>query len=177
MNLDRRQRTLGLIAGGVLAIFIADRLVFTPLIQTWKSRSTQIKELQKRVQQGTALLERERIMRGRWDGMQTNALSSEASTAQSQLLKAFYRWSEESGVSVSSIRPQAKQANDDTQTIECRADAFGKLSSLSRFLYLIEKDTLGVKIDSIELTPRDKQAEEVNLILQVSGLMLPTPRS
>ena len=171
-----RQRMLSLMAGAALAFFIADRLVITPLVKSWKTRSARIAELRKRVAQGDVLVEREEAIRERWAMMRTNALSREVSVAESQLLNAFEEWSRISGAGITAIRPQWKR-NEDSMTLECRADAFGSLASLTRFLYMVEKDPLGVKIDSIELSPRDKRANELNLILQVSGLMLQPPGS
>jgi len=40
------------------------------------------------------------------------------------VLRAFDRWSQDSRISISSIKPQWKQAADDYMTYECRADAF-----------------------------------------------------
>ena len=59
-------------------------------------------------------------------------------------------------------------------TLECRADASGSLSALTRFLYEIEKDPLALRIDSLEITARDNTGQQLSLNLQVSGLLLTT---
>jgi hypothetical protein len=177
MNLENRQRVLGLFAGVAFALLVGDHFILTPLLTSWKERSARLVDLRKRVVEGTGLIEREGTLRRRWSDMQTNMLTGETSVAQSQVLKAFYSWVDASGVSVTSIRPEVKQAEDGSLTLECRADAIGTLANLTQFMYLIEKDAMGVKIDALDLTPRDKQANEVNLVLQISGPMLPSPRS
>jgi len=53
---------------------------------------------------------------------------------------------------VSSIRPQWKEAEEDYKTLECRADVSGTLPAIAHFLYQVERDPLGVKVDSLELT-------------------------
>lgn len=177
MNVSNRQRLLGIVAIAALSVFVGDRMILSPLIKGWSARSARIADLRKRISQGVVLVEREAAIRDRWAAMKTNALSREISIAEGQVLKAFDRWSQESGVSISSIRPQWKRGSDDAMTLECRADAFGELTHLTRFLYLVEKDSLGVKVDSIEFSARDKEARQLNLILQVSGLMLQPPGS
>ena len=57
-------------------------------------------------------------------------------------------------------------------TYECRADAFGSLPSITRFLYEIEKDPLALKIESVEINARDNTGQQLSLGLQVSGLRL-----
>ncbi len=177
MNLEKRERLMAIIAGAALAVMVGDHLILTPIARSWNERSERLADLHKRVVQGGSLLDRETVLRRRWADMRTNMLATEPSIAQGQVYNALYGWSQESGISITSVRPQVKQANDDSLTLECRADAFGSLSSLTHFLYLIEKDKLGVKIDSLDLTPRDKQADQLNLVVQISGPMLPPPRS
>ena len=46
---------------------------------------------------------------------------------------------------------------------------------LSRFLYNIEKDPMALKIESVEITARDKEGAQLSLGLQISGLVLNLP--
>jgi hypothetical protein len=171
MNLTRRQQLLGLLAILVLALLAGDRLLYSPLSRSWKARALRVAELKKSVTQGTQLLDREVSLRAKWDNMRTNTLSGDASAAENQLLKAFDRWSQESRVGISSIRPQKRTA-EDFETMECRVEAFGSLPALSRFLYEIENDPLGLKVEVVEVSARDTGGESLTLGLQVSGLYL-----
>lgn len=177
MNVRNREQWLGLVGAAMLAILLGDRLVLTPLTRTWKARAERIADLRRSVEQGIVLLDREKDIRERWQKMRTNTLSAEISVAESQVLKAFDGWSQDSGVSISSIRPQWKRGGDDSMNLECRADVSGSLSSLTRFLYLAERDPLALKVDAIELTTRDNQAQQLTLGMQVSGLVITPPRS
>jgi hypothetical protein len=171
MNLKNRQQLLGILAIGALAVLAADRLVLTPLTTSWKARSERLVELKTSVQRGTTLLEREEALRDRWEEMSTNALSGAMSEAESLVLKAFDRWSRESGVSVSAVRPQWREW-EDYLTLECRTDASGSLSTLTRFLYLLERDPMALKVDSLEITARDSTGQQLTLALQINGLLL-----
>ena len=57
-------------------------------------------------------------------------------------------------------------------TLECRVDAAGNLMTVSRFLYNIEKDPLGFKVETVELSARDENGSQLALGLLVSGLVL-----
>ena len=60
-------------------------------------------------------------------------------------------------------------------TFECRVDASGTLPALTRFLYEVEQDPLALKVESVEITSRDNNGQQLSLALQVSGLMLEPP--
>ncbi len=177
MNPQNRQRTLVLVTVAALAVLIGDRFVLGPLVQTWKARTDRLATLRKQVAEGEVLLQRDRTLRDRWSAMRTNTLPAEPSAAENTLLKAFDRWSQESGVGIASIRPQWKRDGNDQITIECRADAFGTLASLTRFLFLLEQDPLAVRVESLELSTHDAQGQQLTLGIQVSGLVVAPPKS
>jgi hypothetical protein len=179
MNFDlkNRQHLLGLLAAVVIALFLGDKLIVSPLIRSWKARSERIVELKQDVTQGNALLVRAASLQGRWDSMRTNTLPADPSVAESQVQRALERWSQGSGASVTSFRTQWKRSADDYVLIECRLDAAGTLNSLGRFLYEIEADPLGIKVDRADLSTRDNDGQQLNLALTISGLQLMKPGS
>jgi Tfp pilus assembly protein PilO len=176
MNLNKRQQILAILAIAAVALFAANKLVFTPLTNSWKARSDRIAKLKEQVRDGSETLKRETVLRGQWNRMRTNTLASAKPEAESQMLKAFERWSQEGGVSVSSIRPQWKEAEEDYKTLECRADVSGSLPAIAHFLYQVERDPLGVKVDSLELTTRNNEGSQLALVIQVSGVLLNPPK-
>jgi Tfp pilus assembly protein PilO len=182
MNLNKRQQLLAILAIVAVGFFVADKLVIAPLTSSWKTRAARLEKLKKDVREGGDTLKRESAWRSQWDRMRTNTLANmkpeaeKKPEAESQMLKAFDRWAQESDVSVSSVRPQWKEAEDDYKTLECRADVAGSLSAIAHFLFQIERDPLGVKVDSMELTARDVEGSQLALVIQVSGLLLNPPK-
>ncbi|MCW5557240.1 MAG: hypothetical protein KIT22_05325 [Verrucomicrobiae bacterium] len=174
MNFDlkNRQQLLTILAFAVIGVWAADRLILTPLLDSWRARTVKTADLRKSVAQGTQLLARDRVIRERWDSMRTNTLPSAVSQAEGRVLGAFDRWSQDSRVSITSIKPQWKRDAEDYLLLECQVDASGSLSTISRFLYEIECDPLALKIDGLELTARDAAGSQLSLALQVSGLVL-----
>lgn len=177
MNLKNRQQLLGIVAVAAVALLVGDRLVFMPLVRSWRARSERIAELKRSVTEGKLLLDREQSIRARWAYMRTNTLSGEVSVAENQVLKAFDRWSQDSRIGISSIKPQWKRNGDDYMTLECSVEASGSLPALTRFLYDIEKDPLALKVDAVQITARDDNGEQLTLGLQVNGLLLTPPKT
>jgi hypothetical protein len=172
MKIKDRQQLLALVAIAAVALLAGDKLVLSPLHASWKNRSARIGELRKSIDQGRVLLDREQTIRRRWDTMATNTLPNDVSAAENTVLKAFDRWSQESRISVTSLRPQWKRGEGEYLTLECRADAFGSIQALARFLHEVEKDPLAFKVESVEIAARDNDGQQLALGLQVSGLLL-----
>lgn len=172
MKINNRRQLLTIAAIVGVGLLVADKLVFSPLVAGWKERSERIAELRKSVQQGELLMQRGEQIRNRWDAMRTNTLPDDVSLAENDILKAFERWSQDSRISMSSIKPQWKRTSEDYMTLECRADAFGSIQALSQFLYNVDKDPLALRVESVEITSRDENGQQLALTIQVSGLLL-----
>jgi hypothetical protein len=179
MNPRDRQQLLTVLASAAVGLLAGQYLLFQPLVRAWEGRAAEIASLRKSVTEGDRLLKRTSGpdgLRARWEGMRTNTFSPESSVAENQMLKAFDRWAQESRVRVNSLKPQGKRGDDTYATVECRVDAAGDLPALTRFLYGLENDPLGLRIDTVEIGTRDDKGEQLTLGLQVSGLIL-EPRS
>lgn len=173
MNSKNRQQLLAVLTIVVVGLFVADKVVFTPLAEGWKKRGEDIAQLRKSIRSGELLLDREASTQQRWNEMRKNTLPSDTSHAEQQLLKAFDQWSEVSRVSVSSIKPQWKRgATDDYSVLECRVDAAGNLAALARFVYEVERSPMALKIEMVEFSARDNDGQQIALGLLVSGLRL-----
>lgn len=167
-----RQQILGIAAVLALVLLVGDKLVLTPLTKSWKTRSERIVQLKKSISQGAVLMDRDQTIRARWDSMRKNTLPENISAAENEVLQAFERWSQDSRISISSIKPQWKQVSDDYVTLECHADAFGSMETLTRFLYELERDPLALKLEAIEISSKDNDGQQLALGLQVSGLLI-----
>jgi hypothetical protein len=172
LNIKNRQQLLLIIALAALGLFAADKLLITPLQASWKARSARIADLTKKVTEGRALISRAETLRTRWEGMQTNTLPVDLSQAEQKLLKGVDTWAQESRISVTSINPQWKRAENDFRIVQCRVEATGSLNAVTRFLFNLEEDPMAVRIENLELSARDAEGQQLAVGLQLSGLVL-----
>lgn len=172
MNINNRQQLLAVAAITAIVLLLGDRLIVTPLTKSWKERSQKIVSLKKSIAQGELLLDRDARIRETWATMRTNTLPANLSAAENEVLKGFNRWAEESHISISAIKPQWRRNAEDYMLLECRADTFGTMEALSRFLYEIEKDPLALRVESLEITTRDNNGQQLAMAVQLSGLLL-----
>ena len=170
MKIENRQQLLIVLPLAVLAIFVGDKLIFTPLTSLWSTRAKEIKKLQQDISDGSTLVRREQFIRSQWDNMRTNTLPQNPSLAQEQVLQAFVNWAQESGATLNGMTPQWKSDSDDYRTLVCRVDAAGSLWTLSRFLYDVERGPMALKVESVDLSSKDNTGQA--LTCKLSGLVL-----
>jgi len=175
MKIENRQQFLIVLTIAAAALFVADRLVFEPLGHLWSARSAQIKQLRDQVHDGKLLVQREAGIRSRWNDMRANALTNNTAQAEQQVLAALDNWSRGSGAEVTSIMPQWKNDSTNYMTLNCRVEAAGAMSTLSQFIYNIEKGPMAVKLDSVELNARDSSGQQLTLGMEINGLALLQP--
>jgi Tfp pilus assembly protein PilO len=176
MKIENRQHVLLVVTLSLLGLYAANLLVYGPMVKWWDARQSRIKELRQEVKDGKSLIRRESYIRNDWANMRTNALPNDPSQAEQQLLRAFNGWASDSGVNVSSVTPQWQNNQDDYSTLDCRVEASGGLSTLSRFIYEIESDPMALQLASIELTASDDKGQQLTLGLDVNGLALISPQ-
>jgi Tfp pilus assembly protein PilO len=175
MKIENRQQFLVLLTIAAAGLFVAVNFIITPLAGLWSSRQAEIRGLRQQVGDGNQLVRRESVVRNRWADMQANALPANTSLAEQQLFKAVDSWSQSSGAEVTSLMPQWK--NDDTNymTLTCRVETSGDLGALSKFLYDVERGPVALRLDSLEVTERDKEGQELTMSAEINGLALIQP--
>jgi len=174
LKIKNRQQLLTIGAVAIVALFLADKVVFTPLGHAWTERSKRIDALDKQVKAGNQLIKRERFLREQWDQMQTNTFPQNQSLAEQNLLRGFDKWAKDSGITLTSLNQQWKYDADDYRTLQCRVEGTGNLKAVSRFLYELEKSRSAIRLDNLEVTSHDNEGQQITLAVQVSALVLGT---
>ena len=175
MTPQRRQQLLAIGAVAIVALFAADKLVITPMTNAWQARARQVDKLRKQIGEGKGVIAREDYTRRRWNEMRKGTLPMNASQAEQEILGAFDKWSRDARSSVRSVRPQWKRGATSSapySLLECRVDAAGSASSLTRFMHAVERSPLALKVESVEVSARDNNGSQLALALVVTGLRL-----
>jgi hypothetical protein len=181
MEIKDRQKALLITAVAGLVLLVGNSVILGPLQSSWTLRNKEITDLKKQVTDGRNLLQRKTVLESRWQNMQTNTLPNDQTAAGSALLKAVYRWGQDSGTSIDQVAPQWKSEEDpDTRntitTMECRTDATGNMRSMLRFLWDMESDPIGLRVEDVVIASRDNDGQQLSLGIQMSGLVLGPPQ-
>ncbi len=170
MAAQNRERLLVIGALAAVGILAGDQLILGPLSNLWSERSARITTLSQSIERGQTLLDRETTITRRWSEMQRDALEKDASKAEDAVLKAANQWSNDSGITFTSFKPQWIEYDDSYQTYDCRASATGDLESIARFVFDLETASLAIRAEEIEVTSRDDSGDNLNLAIRFSGL-------
>lgn len=160
MSSKNRQTQLKIIAVALVGLLLLDRFLLSPAIGYWKAQSERIELLEKKVQHGRQVLDREKIIREHWAAMLKANLPADLSTAGNDADKAFGRWAAaDNQVTLTSLTPQPQwQSHDDGfETLEYRVTANGNQAALGRFIYEMETDPIPVNLEEFELSMRDSK--------------------
>lgn len=164
-----RPTLLKIVAGAVIGLWVLDSFVIEPAFHAWGEQGERITALQKKVDNGRKLLEREKIIRGRWQDMQRTNLADDNSTAGGDILNAVNRWKLASGIGLSSFNPQWQEHEDlGFDENECRVTATGDETTLGRFLYELETDAIPVNLEECEIATRNAKGTELTLTARFS---------
>jgi Tfp pilus assembly protein PilO len=172
VKIKNRQEFLVVLTIAAFALLVTVNFILEPLGGWWSSRQTQIKDFRTKVQEGGRLIQREAGIRSRWKEMRDNSLPANTSQAEQKLLTAVDGWSRSSGAEVTSLMPQWKNESTNYLTLTCRVETSGNLGTLSQFLYGLERGPMALRLDSLELTARDKEGQQMTLSTEINGLAL-----
>ncbi|MDB6055176.1 MAG: hypothetical protein JWN25_2699 [Verrucomicrobiales bacterium] len=173
MNPNNRKQILIIVAIVVVGLWVADKVIFTPLTNLWKTRAEDVTNLRKKITQNKGKLQLATVMDNRWEAMKKQTLPKTTSEAEGLLLNSMDKWSQETRVSVSNIKPNWKHgATEDYSVLECRVDALGTMDAIARFINQIEHSQMALKVESLELTTHDNNGQQMTLALMISGLRL-----
>lgn len=175
MKIENRQQFLVILTIASFALLVGVDFVLDPLSNWWTSRQEQIRVLQTRVEEGHQILRREQGIRNRWDSMRTNALSSNTSLAEQNVLQSLSEWARGSGTELTSVMPQWKSDSTNYLSLACHVESAGSLGTLSGFLYDLENGPMALRVDSVELSSRDNSGQQMTMGLELNGLALLAP--
>ena len=167
-----REKLLMTVAGSVFGLFMLDKVLLGPLVDSWKDRAKKISYMTQDVTKGRQLVARDSAIRDRWQEMRERALPASRSESESALLTRLDDWSRAAKLKPSQMIP-AWRAEDDHVKLNCRIEATGDIEAVMLFVYDLDGEKLAVKVESFDLSSQDKQGRNLVLDMTLSGLELP----
>ena len=104
--------------------------------------------------------------------MLKSGLKSDAASAESAVLNALRDWAEESGLILSSLKPERSSKRGQLQEITFQAVCTGSMDGVSKFLWRVEDAALPIKISDLQLSARKEGSDDLTLQIRVAALCL-----
>ncbi|MCE5228394.1 hypothetical protein LLG95_02195 [bacterium] len=171
MQNDRRKWLLLVGVAVCLGLLIMDKVVLGPATDLWKKRNQRIAQLEKDIAGGERLLKYQKSYDDQWNAMVRNSLPPEQSAAEQLIYNGLSEWSR-TGISITRQSPTPKSEKDGSNYIEFRLVGQGSIASIARFLYNVERDPRGLRVQDVTITARDEAGRNLTLELLLSGVVL-----
>lgn len=172
MALTNREQKIVIITVLALSVLIADRYILSPVFKMRSQISEQKQELQSQLNESLNLLKRAKLLRSRWKMMQESGLSYDIQKTENKVLRYIEKSSESSDLSLTSIQPDHLPAKEKFGTIELMVSGSGSMKSVTNFLWSIETADVPLKIESMQLSANNEDADVMSLHLKLSSIYL-----
>lgn len=174
MKINRPQ--LLKITAGVAILFLGlDHWIITPLLSSWNERETNIALLHEKIEKGSQVLSRKKVIQDRWTEIKTRNLAKDSSLAEETVFKQISQWVRKSHTVCTSLTPQWQNHDQGYKTLEMRAHLTGDQLSLCQFLYEMETDSLPIRLEDCSFNAHDDQGQELSLTVRFTALQLSLP--
>jgi len=173
MILSKRERTIVVVTGAVLAIFLADRFFLTPVLARKAQIDTEAEDCSSKEKKAKRLFDLKEALMPRWQEMTDSGLGTGAMAAESRLLHAFRDWAQEAQLNLSSVKHERTEMEKQFQKITWRATGTGSMAAVSRFLHSIQEATLPMRIADLQIGSRQEGGDSLSIQVGVSTLCMP----
>ena len=172
MNLSKREQVVFTLTMVVLGLLIGDRLVLTPILETWDDLEARRSLLAGKLRQAEKVFSKSQLLRETWQSMLERGLHTTASEAESEALRAIREWSQESGLSLVSLKPEVTDVGSRLGAVEIQATGNGPMRAAARFVYMAETSELPLRVTDMQLGALEQAADNLTLTLRLSMLYL-----
>jgi len=173
MILSKRERLIIVVAAIVLAMLALDRYAVTPILDYQGAVETQKQKVLGELARARALLAHKRKIDPKWHEMLAAGLQRDPTEAESQILHAVEDWCKETGLKLTSMKPERLTEKKSLREISFQAVGTGSMNAVARFLWRIETARVPVRLKELQLGSRKEGADDLTLQLHLSTLYLP----
>lgn len=167
----KREKIIAVVLGGILFLFIAEKLFFSNIFSRIRKLKQQIKLEETNLNIGIQMQKKKDRIRNEYRAYESYLKVSEEPEQEiiANFLKEIEKIAQEAGVSIANLSPQS-QAEQFKEGKRYKADlrAEGPVEKILTFLYKVQNSSLLIKLDKLSITPKDPQAETLKLDTIVS---------
>lgn len=172
MVLSKRERYILLAAAVTVAGFMLDQFVLTPIQAARDQAYTDQQRLLKEIRDAQLAVTTRRELEPQWRQELSN-MKSDPGEAESQLLSTLLHWAQDSGVSISLLRPERLTEKTTLPEIAVHVAGTGTMESISKMLWQMQTADIPLRIVSLQMTARKDGTDDLSVQLRLSTLYLP----
>ena len=161
--MNKREKLIVYVAGGVIGLLLLDRVVVTPLWDAYTLSQDRIRNAERALADADQLGRNSLNARRNWQRIAGSTVHNNASEAESQLLNGVRVWAQQAGVNLTSLKPERTDSEEGFERLVVRAVATGRMENLGRFLYAAETSSIPVRVADAVLASRRDGEDDLSL--------------
>lgn len=173
MTFNTREKILITAALAVLGLLVLDWYALSPLLDGRAVARADRKLRQAEMDGARNVLQQREDQESQWSTMQTGGLKQGRAEAEGQILRSLRDWAAETGVNISSLRPEYPVQQSDLSEIIVHAAGTGSMQSARGLLWRIETARIPVRVKMLQLGSRKDGTDDLSVHLRLSTLYLP----
>jgi len=173
MTLSRRERYIVLGTALALAALVLDRFILSPLLEGRSQAEARKQALLSDMNRARAALRLGEELKPKWREIVQAGMQADPAAAESQILHAIGDWAEESGVTLSRIKPHRMSEKTPLPQIAFQATGSGSMEAVARLIWRMQNATIPFRITELELAPRKEGADDLSVQLRLSTIYMP----
>jgi len=171
MVLSKRERVILIVTFVVVGALIVDKIILGPVTGRLDEMKGQRDLLVAEVAEAQSLFERQRLLAPRYKAMLSDGFRNDTE-AESRVLRALREWSDATGVTLSSVKPERVASDQGLKEMTFVVAGKGTLRSVAELLYQIETAALPIKVKNMQLGLASEGTDSMSLQLRLSALYL-----
>lgn len=177
MKLSTRERYIAIATGAVVLLLVLDSFIVTPWLAAREDLATRLEVRREEMTRAEQTFTNLRRAKRRWAELAGATLKADASEAEGQLLNSLRDWSEDSGLSVSAVRPDRMGGSNGFGRVALRATGTGRMRDVTRFLWNVETAKVPVRLEELQVATRKPGEDDLTLQFTLATIYLqPAPQ-
>lgn len=168
MVLSKRERYA--LIGALLALgaLTLDRVVLGPWLTRRSARAAQTARFAADLVRARSQISHGRQSGPKWREMVAAGLKADPAEAESQVLHAIRDWAEESGLSLSLLKPDRLTEKSRLPGIAFQASGAGNMKGVTRLLWRIQTAAIPIKVTELQINARKEGADDLTFQFRLS---------
>lgn len=170
MALSPRERKIALLVGAVVGLYLLDAVALTPYLARREELDKAVAAKRSELADADDAFRDQKRYRQVWRDLTEGGMRSERSEAESQLLYALNTWTEESRLSLSSVKPERTATEGRFYVINMRVSGSGPQSALAKLLWRLETSPVPIRVTEMTVNAKREGSDDLQVQLGVATL-------
>ncbi|HNS31491.1 MAG TPA: hypothetical protein PKN36_00750 [bacterium] len=171
MIMSARERKIGMVAAGVILLLAVDRLFLTPYIEKRDRLVSERENLVVEMRRSRKMVAWWKEISAQWEATYSPALVENAGIVT---LDSIRIWAEESGISLTLLKPESSGKKGDIEESVFHMVGTGSMKNITVFMWKVESSGLPLKIKEMQLAVRREGTDDLTLQVRIAQLKMPS---